>query len=152
MPGVPCGSLGTGAGASCNDQAAVIKTRPLSGQPATILVVEDDADIRDAVVETLQSSGYRVLSAHDGPEALAVLDQNPGIDLMFSDVVMPHGISGVELVQEAQRLRPDLRIMLTSGYSSQSLTGGITFPLIKKPYRLSELTRRIGEALRGRPS
>ncbi len=121
----------------------------MRGQPATILVVEDDADIRDAVVETLQSSGYRVLSARDGPEALSVLHKDPRIDLMFSDVVMPHGISGLELVQEAHRLRPALRIMLTSGYSSQALAGGVHFPLIKKPYRLSELTRRIGEVLGG---
>ncbi len=114
---------------------------------ATILVVEDDADIRAAVVETLESNGYRVLSARDGPEALAALDQNPGIDLMFSDVVMPHGVSGLDLVRAAHHLRPNLRIMLTSGYSTQVLDGGLDFPLIKKPYRLAELLRRIGEAL-----
>jgi CheY-like chemotaxis protein len=118
---------------------------------ATILVVEDDPDIRVAVVETLESSGYRVLSAPDGPEALAALDGNPGVDLMFSDVVMPHGLSGLELVRAARRLRPDLRIMLTSGYSNQVLESGADLPLIKKPYRLSELLRRIGEALGGSP-
>lgn len=114
---------------------------------ATILVVEDDADVRAAVIETLESSGYRVLSACDGPEALAALDENPGIDLMFSDVVMPHGVSGLELVRAAHQVRPDLRIMLTSGYSSQAFEGQLDFPLIKKPYRLAELIRRIGEAL-----
>jgi CheY-like chemotaxis protein len=121
----------------------------VTAQPATILVVEDDADVRDAVIETLLSSGYRVLSARDGPEALATLDKDSSIDLMFSDVLMPHGMSGVELVQEAQRLRPGLRIMLTSGYSSQALAENPGFPLIKKPYRLSELIRRIREALGG---
>ena len=116
---------------------------------ATILVVEDDPDVCAAVVETLESSGYSVLVAHDAPEALARLDENPGIDLMFSDVVMPHGVSGLELVRAAHRARPDLRIMLTSGYSSQALQGELEFPLIKKPYRLAELIRRIGDALRG---
>ena len=95
----------------------------MTHQPATILVVEDDADIRDAVVETLQSNGYRVLSAHDGVEALSALGKETSIDLMFSDVVMPHGMSGVDLMREAQRLKPSLRIMLTSGYSSQAIDG-----------------------------
>lgn len=123
----------------------------MTGQPATILVVEDDADIRDAVIETLQSNGYRVLSAPDGVEALSALGSEPSIDLMFSDVVMPHGMSGLELVREAKRLKPDLRVMLTSGYSSQAIAGDLDLPLIKKPYRFSELIRRIGEAL-GRSS
>jgi len=116
---------------------------------ATILVVEDDADVRIAVVQVLELSGYRVLSARDGPEALTVLDQNPEIELMFSDLVMPQGMSGFDLVREVQRLRPDLRIMLTSGYSAQAVLqeGGPDVPLIKKPYRLAELVRRIGEVM-----
>ena len=116
---------------------------------ATILVVEDDADVQIAVVQVLELSGYRVLSARDGPEALTVLDKNPGIDLVFSDLVMPQGMSGLELVREAQRLRPDLKILLTSGYSARTaLEGsGPELPLIKKPYRLAEVVRRISEVL-----
>jgi CheY-like chemotaxis protein len=119
----------------------------VSAQPSTILVVEDDVDVREAVTETLLSSGYRVLSARDAVEALTRLQDDPSIDLMFSDVVMPHGISGLELVEKALRLRPNLRVMLTSGYSSEALAADVDFPIIKKPYRLSELIRRIGEAL-----
>ena len=115
---------------------------------ATILVVEDDADVRIAVVETLELSGYRVLSARDGPEALAMLGEEAGIELMFSDLVMPQGMSGLDLVREARSLRPDLRVILTSGYSPQAvLQEGGPIPLIKKPYRLAELVRRIGEVL-----
>ena len=117
-------------------------------QTATILVVEDDADVCMAVVETLESTGYHVLSARDGPEALAALEKAQGIDLMFSDLVMPHGMSGFELVGEARRLRPNLRILLTSGYAAQSARGA-KFPLIKKPYRLADLVRCINEALGG---
>jgi CheY-like chemotaxis protein len=115
----------------------------------TILVVEDDADVRVAVVQVLELSGYRVLSARDGPEALSVLHENPGIDLVFSDLVMPEGMSGLELVREAQRVRPDLKILLTSGYSARAVLGdsGPDLPLIKKPYRLAEVVRRIGEVL-----
>lgn len=118
---------------------------------ATILVVEDDADVCMAVVETLELSGYRVLSARDGPEALAALEREQGIDLMFSDLVMPRGMSGFELVDEARRLRPHLRILLTSGYATQPPRGA-SFPLIKKPYRRADLVRRINEALRGEPA
>jgi len=121
---------------------------------ATILVVEDDADVRIAVVQILELSGYRVLSARDGHEALAALRDNPGIDLVFSDLVMPEGMSGLELVREAQRLRPDLKILLTSGYSARAVLGdsGPDLPLIKKPYRLAEVVRRIGEVLGRRSS
>lgn len=116
---------------------------------ATILVVEDDADVRIPVVHVLELSGYRVLSARDGLEALSVLGENPDIVLMFSDLVMPQGMSGADLAREAQRLRPDLRIILTSGYSAQVIVqdGGRVLPLIKKPYRLAELVRLIGETL-----
>jgi CheY-like chemotaxis protein len=125
----------------------------VADQPsATILVVEDDADVHAAVVETLESSGYRVLSARDGPEALELLDNDPSIDLMFSDLVMPHGMSGLEVAEAAHRRRPDLRVVLTSGYSTEALGGELDFPLIKKPYRLAELVRRIAEALRRDPA
>ena len=121
---------------------------------ATILVVEDDADVRIAVVQVLELSGYRVLSARDGPEALSVLDENPGIELVFSDLVMPEGMSGLELVRKAQRTRPDLKILLTSGYSSRAMLDdrAAELPLIKKPYRLAEVVRRVGEVLGRRSS
>lgn len=116
---------------------------------ATILVVEDDADVQIAVVQVLELSGYRVLSARDGPEALSVLEKNPGIELVFSDLVMPQGMSGLELVREARRMRPELKILLTSGYSARAALeeSGPQLPLIKKPYRLAEVIRRIGDIL-----
>lgn len=116
---------------------------------ATILVVEDDADVQIAVVQVLELSGYRVLSARSGPEALSVLEKNPAIELVFSDLVMPQGMSGLELVREARRMRPDLKILLTSGYAARVVLedSGPELPLIKKPYRLAEIVRRIGEIL-----
>lgn len=116
---------------------------------ATILVVEDDADVRIAVVQVLELSGYRVLSARDGPEALCVLDENPGIELVFSDLVMPQGMSGLELVRKAQRTRPDLKILLTSGYSAWAVLedSASELPMIKKPYRLAEVVQRVSEVL-----
>jgi two-component system NtrC family sensor kinase len=117
---------------------------------ATILVVEDEADVREVVAAELTNFGYRVLTAGDGPEALEILKQESGIDLLFSDVVMPRGMTGDELAREAQRRWPALKILLTSGYppteppERQSLGA---FRVLQKPYRIEELLRLIGERL-----
>ena len=117
----------------------------------TVLVVEDDADVRDVSVETLRALGYRVLTASDGVEALEVLERTDGIDLLFTDVVMPRGMNGAELARRAQGLRPGLRVLLTSGYTAQALSSehGIApgLPLLRKPYRGAELAREVRAAL-----
>ncbi len=110
----------------------------------TVLVVEDDPDVLRLAVETLRSLDYRVLTAGDGPAALAVLKRAAEIDLLFSDVVMPRGMSGVDLAREAVRLRPALRVVLASGYASSAFAPGCgpeNFAFISKPYRGSDLVR-----------
>jgi two-component system NtrC family sensor kinase len=117
---------------------------------ASILVVEDEADVREIVAAELQSFGYRVLTAGDGPEALEILKQESCVDLLFSDVVMPHGMTGDELAREARRRRPDLKILLTSGYPPAELRERQSldeFRVLQKPYRIEELLRLIGERL-----
>src|SRR5207244_13433077 len=84
---------------------------------ATIVVVEDDANVREMVVGMLSKFGYRPLVARTGPEALAILQNEASVDLLLSDVVMPAGMSGTELARTAQQLRPGLKILLTSGYT-----------------------------------
>jgi CheY-like chemotaxis protein len=119
--------------------------------PATILVVEDDPDVRALVVELLAGWGYRVLSAVDGAMALAILDRDRSIRLMFSDVVMPGKLSGGELAERARRLRPDLKVLLTSGFAehpavrSAPIDGIAAF--IAKPYRPRELAAQIRQVL-----
>ena len=117
---------------------------------ATILVVEDEADVREVVAAELANFGYSVLTAGDGPEALEILKQESTIDLLFSDVVMPHGMTGNELAREARRRQPALKILLTSGYppaeSSERQSLG-EFRVLQKPYRIEELLRLIGERL-----
>ena len=81
-------------------------------RPATVLVVEDDLHLLEAAVETLQSLGYKVLTARDGAQALRNLELGESIDVLFTDVVMPNGMNGVELAREARRLRPSLRVLL----------------------------------------
>jgi signal transduction histidine kinase len=122
---------------------------PPSGMEA-ILVVEDNEMVLDFVVDALTQLGYRVLLATTPAAALDILAGDEPIDIMFSDVVLPHGMSGVELAREAQRLRPQLKVLLTSGYSGASATdatAGRRLPLLAKPYHIVDLARRLREVL-----
>jgi CheY-like chemotaxis protein len=114
----------------------------------TILVVEDDDGVRGVAMEALSSCGYRTREARSGVEALDVL-KDEAIDLMITDAIMP-GMSGAELIVEARRLRPDLKLLLTSGYSVIEMPVAdiaTDVPLLKKPYNLSELYNIIREVL-----
>jgi PAS domain S-box-containing protein len=115
----------------------------------TILVVEDDAEVRATVVRGLEALGYRVLAARDGPEALRLLSRSERVDLLFSDVVMPEGMRGDELARRARALRRGLRVLLTSGYAKPEGAGRLdeTLRLLAKPYRQEELARAIRSAL-----
>ena len=116
----------------------------------TILVVEDEADVREVVAAELTNFGYQVLTAGDGREALEIIDSNSAIDLLFSDVVMPRGMNGDDLAREARRRRPELRVLLTSGYPPAELHERPSlgeFRVLRKPYRVEELLRVIGERL-----
>jgi two-component system, NtrC family, sensor kinase len=126
------------------------KTAPHDRQGATILVVEDEAEVREVIAAELANFGYRVLTAGDGPEALTILDSDIEIDLLFSDVVMPNGMRGDELARLAKQRRPDLKILLTSGYPAADLRERQSldeFRLLQKPYRSDDLIRSISERL-----
>jgi len=117
----------------------------------TILVVEDDQDVQLIVAENLRSLGYRVLTAPDGVAALSRLTNGDRIDLLFSDVAMPNGMPGDELVRRAVSLSPGIRVLLTSGYARAPRQGGGDVAVLRKPYRQDELARAIREALDGAP-
>ena len=116
-----------------------------------ILVVEDDADLRQLAVRLLQSLGYQVVEAADGAEALAALESDRDIDLLFTDVVLTGGMNGRALAERARALRPGLRVLYTSGYTENTvvhhgrLDAGVE--LLQKPYRKAELARKIHNAL-----
>jgi len=116
---------------------------------ATVLVVEDDLDVREMIVGMLSHLGYRILVATNGPEALAILRRDKSVDLLFSDVVMPASMGGVELARTARRLRPGLSVLLSSGHVGDSQSGAIRaeFPFIAKPYRPSTLGHKLKEVL-----
>jgi PAS domain S-box-containing protein len=116
-------------------------------RPATVLIVEDDPDVLESAVEMVRGLGYEVLTAANGIDALAVLKRNVTVDVLFSDIVMPRGMNGVELAKEARRLRPRLRILLSSGHASAILASehGLTtdFSFIGKPYRWPDLAEKL---------
>ncbi|MBP2292795.1 PAS domain S-box protein [Azospirillum rugosum] len=105
-----------------------------------VLLVEDDPIVASTVAAALEDSGYEVARVTTADEALPLLASRARIDLLFSDVVMPGRLSGVDLVREARRLRPNLPAVLTTGYSETvARTEGVR--LLPKPYRIEELIR-----------
>jgi PAS domain S-box-containing protein len=125
--------------------------RPVHGGVETVLLVEDEHLVRQLTHEILRRSGYRVLEAADGAEALRQLRDHPDpIDLLLTDVVMP-GMSGYELVERARPLRPDMRILFVSGYSEEAITRqGQVAPdveLLPKPFTPGVLTAKIRQLL-----
>jgi PAS domain S-box-containing protein len=127
---------------------AVPATVPLR---KTILVVDDDKQVRDAVSLQLTSLGYRTLVAVNGPEALDAVAREPDIDLLLTDVVMPGGLHGREVAEQAIRINPHLKVLFTSGYFEGALVrdGKIddSAQLLVKPYRKNELARKVQEVL-----
>ncbi|HEX6721492.1 MAG TPA: ATP-binding protein [Burkholderiaceae bacterium] len=122
----------------------------LGGNQEVILVVEDEPDVRQISVASLRELGYRVLEADSAATALRLLDAHPEIDLLFTDVVMPE-INGRKLADEAQRRRPGLKVLFTTGYTRNAVVhNGALDPgvqLIGKPFSLEELAVRLREVL-----
>ncbi len=117
----------------------------------TVLIVEDDPFVRSYAVMSLQTLGYHVIAAVDGREAMQKLQTGAHIDLLFTDIVMPGGVNGWELAGLARKTRPDLRVLLTSGYALETLAANGHLQdgsaILSKPYRKAELARRLREAL-----
>jgi CheY-like chemotaxis protein len=117
----------------------------------SILIVEDDALVREYVVTQISRLGYDTLAANSAAEALAIINGPERIDLLFTDVIMPGGMNGRQLAIEAQTRRPRLKILYTSGYTENAivhhgrLDAGVL--LLPKPYLGSDLARMIRTAL-----
>ena len=130
--------------------AEAVPAKPRGGTE-TVLVVEDDALVRTNAVMQLASLGYKTIEATTGPEALRLVDHNGGIDLLFTDVVIPGGMNGRELADSIKRKKPDIRVLFTSGYTQNAITHhGRLDPgvlLLGKPYRKVDLARMVRVAL-----
>jgi CheY-like chemotaxis protein len=116
-----------------------------------ILVVEDDPDVRALPVAILRKQGYQVVEAADGGQAIGHLKAGPPFDLLFTDVVLPGGMNGVEIAKEAKRLQPDIKVIFTTGYAEHALAhnGGLDpgTILVTKPYQRAELLKKVRAAL-----
>ncbi|MDL2355851.1 MAG: CHASE domain-containing protein [Pseudomonadota bacterium] len=123
------------------------------GGTETILVVEDDAEVKATAVGILRQLGYHVLDAHDGASALLVLGSGVPIDVLFTDVVMPGPVSSTELAARARQLQPSIAVLFTSGYTQNALiTGGRLdegVQLLGKPYHREQLARKVRDVLIG---
>jgi CheY-like chemotaxis protein len=122
----------------------------IGGGHESILIVEDDALVRNYVVAQLGSLGYRTFTARDATEALAVVDSSVELDLLFTDVIMPGALNGRQLADEAVRRRPSLKVLFTSGYTENAIVHhGRLDPgvlLLAKPYRKTDLARMVRKA------
>jgi PAS domain S-box-containing protein len=117
----------------------------------TILIVEDEKDVRTLVVQMLRELGYDVLEAGDGQTALGLLDERPDIRLLFTDVGLPGGINGRQLAERARARRPDLGVLYTSGYAPSAMVHqarpDLGIDVIKKPFTYTALAARVREVL-----
>jgi len=129
------------------DMLTDLRTVPVRGGSETILVVEDDDDVRETAVSLLSDLGYRVLKARDAASALTVIDSGIDIDLLFTDVVMPGPLRSPELARKARARLPHIAVLFTSGYTENAIVhGGRLDPgveLLPKPYTRDDLARKV---------
>jgi len=125
----------------------------VSGGSEIILVVEDDPMVRTFVINQLTGLGYKTIAASDGSAAMAIVERGEPFDLLFTDVVMPGGLSGRNLADAITRLRPGMKVLYTSGYTDNAvvhhgrLDEGVL--LLTKPYRKPQLAKMVRQALGG---
>src|SRR5215813_2332735 len=117
----------------------------------TVLVVEDDSRVRQLTVKRLKLIGYQVLEAADGPRALEILRRGAHVDLLFTDLVMPGGLSGREVATSARVMRPGIKVLLTSGYAEELVQGDALqrerLKVLRKPYQQAELAVALRDVL-----
>ena len=123
------------------------KDKPLQHGNKTILCVEDDKLVREFVSAQLQALGYKMIVVENGKDALSIIESPAEIDLVFTDIIMPGGMTGWQLAERARQKRPELKFVFTSGYSNAETENVRPDLILKKPYRLQELSNTIFRAL-----
>ena len=117
----------------------------------TILVVEDDERVRRLTTARLKMIGYEVLEASDGPRAIEILSKEDAVDLVFTDLIMPGGMSGREVATRARELKPGVKVLLTSGYAEELVHGEdlerAQLKVLRKPYHQADLAVALRDAL-----
>ena len=133
------------------DVVVNVQSEPIESGSETVLVVEDDNDVRETTVATLQDLGYRVLKASDAQSALNVIESGVAIDVLFTDVVMPGQLKSPELARQAVERLPKIVVLFTSGYTQNAIVHGGRLDqgveLLSKPYTQEALALRIRSLL-----
>jgi PAS domain S-box-containing protein len=146
LPRADAGAAATASGVTGSD--------PQLQARETVLVVEDDARVRQLTVRRLEMIGYQVLEAADGPTAIGVLERSDPIDLVFTDLIMPGGLSGREVARRARQLRPGIKVLLTSGYAEELVHGEDLqreqLKVLRKPYQQAGLAAALRDVLGNR--
>jgi len=141
------------SGATAQDPAgAAQKTANATGPVReTILVVEDDSRVRQLSIKRLQLLGYEVVEASDGPTAIEILKRGDPIDLLFTDLIMPGGLSGQDVAIEARKIKPGIKVLLTSGFAEELVRGDDpqrqNLKVLRKPYQQADLVTALREVL-----
>ncbi|MFZ1105701.1 MAG: response regulator [Hyphomicrobiaceae bacterium] len=125
-----------------------------AGHGETVLVVEDDDRVRRLTARRLRDLRYRVLEASHAAEAIALMAETPDVEILFSDLVMPGGMSGFDLARQVRERYPHVRVILTSGYSAGVMNRAgpaqLDLQVLRKPNRQAELARMFRAALADR--
>ena len=135
-----------------SDDRSADQRAPEGVDGETILVCEDDEDVRAFSAQALRDLGYRVIEAADGAAALRLIEADDGqIDLLFTDVVLPGGLDGRAVAERARQLRPDLKVLFTTGYARNAIVHqGRLDPgveLLSKPFAYADLAARVRDLL-----
>ncbi len=120
---------------------------PFTAKTRTVLVVEDDDDARATLAAMVTELGYRVVEAESGESALPILEQARPVNILLSDVIMPGGMSGIDLAKAARKRRPDIKVLFVSGYDrtviAQATRYDDSLKLLNKPFSLRDLSREL---------
>jgi PAS domain S-box-containing protein len=126
-------------------------TQELALGTERILIVEDDESLREVPVFFLQDQGYEVVEAENGKEAIKLLKDDSPFDLLFTDIVLPGGMNGVEIAEQAKQIQPNIKFLYTTGYTENAIIHqgqlGAGANLINKPYQRAELLERVRKVL-----
>jgi CheY-like chemotaxis protein len=129
------------------DSAPIVSPAQQTGK---VLVVDDEVDLLDIAKSYLEDMGYQAYGAEDGMSALRVLARHGDIDLIVTDIVMPGGMNGVELARKVREVRPDIRVVYSSGFPADALEGRsvpVDGLLLRKPYQRADFETAIRMAL-----
>ena len=129
----------------------VARPSELVSRRLKVLVVEDNSSVREVAAAMIEEMGFEAITANNGPEGLGMIEANPDIDLVLSDVIMAGGMNGPELALKAIKVRPDLKILFMSGYAPGSVRQMQDLPdsieLVNKPFTRNDLTEKVKRAL-----